>query len=86
MKSYIKLILFTIIGINLFMVKMFLDLESEFSIWWAPVFLFDIVLHFYIFLQMGLEYSFWDKKKLEWEKDIVFNQRFNENENGPSEE
>jgi len=86
MKSYIKLIIYTILAINLCMVKLFMDLEDQYSIWWGPVFLFDVVLHFYIFIQMGIEYSFWDKKKLEWEKDIVFTQRFNENENGPSEE
>lgn len=49
MKSYIKLILWTILGVNVFMIKTFIDLEEEYSVWWGTVFLFDIVLHFFIF-------------------------------------
>lgn len=35
---------------------------------------------------MAIEWALWDKKLLEWEKDLMFNKQFNENENGPSEE
>jgi len=50
MKAYIKFILALVLVINVILIKVFFDLEAQFSVYWAPVLLLDIVLHFYIFM------------------------------------
>ena len=59
-KTYIGLIFFAVVMINCYMVKLFLRLEEQYSIWWAPVFLLDIILHFYIFIQMAIGWANWN--------------------------
>jgi len=49
-KSYLKVLLGAIFVLNCFLIKLYVDLTEQDSIWWAPVLLQDIVLHFYIFL------------------------------------
>jgi hypothetical protein len=49
-KSYIKAILALVLVLNFVLIKVFIDLEAQYSVYWAPALLLDIVLHFYIFL------------------------------------
>lgn len=49
-QSYIKFILGCVLLINFVLIKVFLDLEKEYTVWWGPVVLLDITLHFYIFI------------------------------------
>jgi hypothetical protein len=62
-KMYMKFIVSLIFFINLVLIKVFIDLESQFSVYWAPVVLLDIVLHFYIFIQMAYDYTNFEKTK-----------------------
>jgi len=72
MKTYIKAIIGFIFVINLVMIKVFVDIESTFTVYWAPVLLLDIVLHFYIFIYMAIDYYNWDSKIIEWKKELMF--------------
>jgi len=65
-KSYIKLIMAIIFVLNCFMIKLFFDLEDDHSTWWAPIMLHDIILHFYVFFQIAMESSQWEKLKAEY--------------------
>lgn len=46
---FIKAVIGCILLINIFLILVFLELETEFSVWWAPVILLDVTLHFYMF-------------------------------------
>jgi len=48
------------------MIKLFFDLEDDHSTWWAPIMLHDIILHFYVFFQIAMESSQWEKLKAEY--------------------
>jgi hypothetical protein len=61
-----KVIFGIILGLNCIMVLLFIDLEAQLSVWWAPVLLLDVILHFYFFLQIFLEYRSWDVKLMKW--------------------
>lgn len=52
--------------LNCFMIKLFFDLEDDHSTWWAPIMLHDIILHFFVFFQIGIESSQWEKLKSEY--------------------
>jgi len=65
-KSYLKVLLGAILVLNCFLIKLYVDLENQDSIWWAPVLLQDIVLHFYIFLQLAIEWANWGQREQQW--------------------
>jgi hypothetical protein len=62
--------------LNGLLIVRYRQLKAEHSIWWAPVVLHDIVLYFVMFAQMLIEYLSWGEKVLKWRKDLVFEQRF----------
>lgn len=75
LKTYVKVLLASIFLLNCFLIKIFVDLTELNSIWWAPVLLQDIILHFYIFMQLGVEYSFWDSKVAKWRREKIFSEK-----------
>lgn len=54
--TFFKAVIGCILLINIFLILVFLELETEFSVWWAPVVLLDVTLHFYMFFQIGYMY------------------------------
>ena len=70
-KSYLKLIFVIIILLNFCLIKYFYELEIKHSIWWAPVLLLDIILHFYIFALLFIEWTSWDKRETTWRMEIA---------------
>jgi hypothetical protein len=48
--------------------------------WVKPIFLQDIILHFFIFVQMLYDYSKIEEKKLKWKKEIILHEKLVENE------
>ena len=58
-QAFVKTILLIIFASNVFLIKAFFDLEAEHSLYWAPALLVDIVLHFILFGQMGVDYLTW---------------------------
>lgn len=75
-KSYLKVLLGAILVLNCFLIKLYIDLEAQDSIWWAPALLQDIVLHFYIFLQLAVEWAYWGQREAEWQKEQMFMEQF----------
>jgi hypothetical protein len=57
--------------INVVLIFVFLELEKEYTVWWGPVVLLDMTLHFYIFAQIVYEWNKWDAIKLEWKKELM---------------
>jgi hypothetical protein len=54
-KSYIsRAIIVLIFVLNFVLIKVFIDLEAQYSVHLAPALLLEIVLHFYMFLFMGI--------------------------------
>ena len=49
-QSHIKFILGCVLVINFALIFVFFILEKEFTVWWAPVLLLEVILHFYIFI------------------------------------
>lgn len=76
MKSYLKVLLGAILLLNCILIKLYVDLEAQDSIWWAPVLLQDIVLHFYIFLQLGYDWKSWGQREADWQKEQMFLEQF----------
>ena len=70
-KSYLKLIFVIIILLNFCLIKYFYELEIKHLIWWAPVLLLDIILHFYIFALLFIEWTSWDKRETTWRMEIA---------------
>ena len=70
-KSYLKLIVVIILFLNFCLIKYFYELEIKHSIWWAPVLLQDIILHFYIFALLFIEWTSWDKREANWRMEIA---------------
>lgn len=62
----------SIMGLNCILCWVFSDLEASYSVWWAPVLLLDIVIHFMILVQIAYEWATWDSKILNWKKEQVF--------------
>ena len=79
--TYIKVILGLILVFNFGLIKVFFDLEDQYSVYWAPALLLDIVLHFFIFIQMGLEFATWESTKSSWEKELMFQEIYNDANN-----
>ena len=52
-----KILLVIIFLMSCYMIKIFLDFEKQHSIWVAPLFLQDLVLHLYFFVQLIIEWS-----------------------------
>lgn len=84
-KSFDKVVFAFILVLNCFLVKLLVNVDTSFQVWWAPVLLQDIVLHFYLFLQIAFEWAYWDQRKLEWQKDLLFLQKLKE-EDYPADE
>lgn len=62
-KSYHKGIFGGILVLNLVLIWPYTKLEEEDAIWWAPMVLQYIVMHMYIFLQLGIEWAQWKKQE-----------------------
>lgn len=75
---FTRVVMLSVFGLNCFLVKLLMQLDASFQIWWAPVLLQDIVLHFYIFLQIAIEWAYWDQKQLEWQKELMFIEQLRE--------
>ena len=71
LRSYIKVVLGCVFALNCVMIFMFMELEKALSIWWAPIFLQDIVLHFYIFIQMVYDYRNRQSQQFKWQKNLM---------------
>ena len=74
-KSYVRVIMVIVFVLNCFLLKMFMNLEEEFTVWWGQILLQDVIIHFYIFLQIMYEWANWDTQLLEWQKEIAFNEQ-----------
>ena len=57
--------------LNLILIFVFIDIETDFTVWWGPVILLDVVTHFFMFAQLGYEWKNWEAKKLAWKKDVM---------------
>jgi len=75
-KSYLKVLLGAILVLNCGLIALYVELKEEDSVWWAPVLLQDIVLHFYIFIQLALEWAYWGQREAEWQKEQMFMEQF----------
>lgn len=49
-QSHIKFIVGCVVVINFALIKVFFDLEKGFTVWFGPVLLLDITMHFFIFI------------------------------------
>ena len=72
--------------INFALIFVFLELEKEYTVWWAPVLLLDVVVHFCIFAHIGIDYITWDKITLEWRKQQMLQKMINNPENDEVDE
>lgn len=81
-----KAIIGCILLINFFLIIVFLELEKEFTVWWGPVVLLDVTLHFFMFFQIGYMYKTWDTIKLEWKKDLMLQELLELPENVDADE
>ena len=61
-----KTIFVVVIILNFVLIKNFRELEAKHSVWWAPILLEDIILHFYGFALSIVEYTSFDNKKAAW--------------------
>jgi hypothetical protein len=80
-QSYIKFILACIFLINFALIFVFFELEKEHTVWWGPVLLLDIILHFYIFIQIGYEWKTWEAIKLNWRKELLLQEIIDQPDN-----
>lgn len=80
-----KAVLAITLLINFAQIARYIDLEQQGLNWWSAIYLRDIVIYFIIFIQMGIEYSVWNKKLLKWRSDLVFEQRLNDPNDDMSE-
>ena len=55
--------------LNFVLIKFFRELEVKHSVWWAPILLEDIILHFYGFALSIIEFTSFDNKQAEWKAD-----------------
>ena len=85
-QSHIKFIGGCVLLINFFLIVVFFELEKEYTVWWGPVLLLDIVLHFYIFIQIGIEWKNWDNIKLDWKKELMLQELIDLPENADADE
>lgn len=60
--------------LNCGLIYLFIELEDEHSVWWAPVLMQDIVLHFFMFGMASLEWLLWDRRHNEWQKELMFHE------------
>jgi uncharacterized membrane protein len=81
-----KAIMGCVLFINFALIFVFLELEKEYTVWWAPVLLLDVVVHFCIFAQIGIDYMTWDKITLEWRKQQMLQKMINNPENDEVDE
>jgi hypothetical protein len=65
-------------ALNCFLIKIFISLDPIYKVWWAPILLQDIVLHFYIFVQIAYDWSNWDSQILDWQKELTFLEQMKE--------
>ena len=71
-----KVILAGDVLVCLMMIPRYFYLRDNNSIWWAPVVLEVVIAHLVIFVQMAIEYSSWNNKKIKWQKELMFHQQF----------
>jgi hypothetical protein len=74
-RSFSRIVLMIIFGLNCYLLKIYLGLDEKYLVWWAPCLLQDIVIHFYVFVQILFEWANWDKTVHEWKKEIAFVQQ-----------
>jgi hypothetical protein len=77
----LKFIVGLIVLLNFALIKVFFDLESQFTVYWAPVVLLDIVLHFYVFIHIVYDYMTFETTKLMWKKELMFSNIYNDKSN-----
>jgi len=58
--------------LNFVLIKFYRDLDRQHIVWWAPALLQDIVLHFYIFVMIAIEWASWEKTEARWRLDAEF--------------
>lgn len=63
---------------NIMMIQHLFQLFDSDSIWWAPVILEIIIAHFCIFIQMVIDYCSWRQKKIIWQKELMFDNIYNQ--------
>lgn len=63
--------------INIGLILRYHILDMKGSKWWSALVLRDIVIYFLIFGQMLIEYKTWNNKLYKWRQELVFEQRFN---------
>lgn len=85
-QTFVKIILTLVFVVNIFLIKAFFDLEEEHSVYWAPALLVDIVLHFILFGQMAFDYFSWNETQKTWEKELMFNDMYNDADNQQDED
>jgi hypothetical protein len=54
------------VALNCGLVFLYINLEQQHSVWWAPVLLLDIVLHFLMFGWVVLEFYTWEQRENDW--------------------
>jgi len=65
--SFVSKTIFVIVVIlNFVLIKNFRELEAKHSVWWAPILLEDIILHFFGFALVIVEYTSFDNKQSAW--------------------
>jgi hypothetical protein len=57
--KYVPHFLAFILLVNIFLFMVFMGLEKQFTVWWGPVVLLDIVVHTYIMIQVFVEWKNW---------------------------
>lgn len=75
-----KLLIGVSVALNCGLVFLYLALEQAHSVWWAPVLLLDIVLHFLMFAWVFLEAVTWETREHEWQRELMFHEQFAEND------
>ena len=61
-----KVLIGAAFALNVVLIFLFIDLENQHTIWWAPVLLLDIVMQFVLFGKAVLEWYGWDAKENQW--------------------
>jgi len=86
LQQYVKYIMGGVLLINFILIAVFFELEQDYTVWWAPVLLLDVVLHFYIFAQIAYEWNTWESIKLNWKKDMMLQEMIDKQENADEDE
>jgi hypothetical protein len=73
-----KVVMIAVLGLNCFLLRLYFKMDATFQVWWGTILLQDIVIHFYIFLQIAFEWANWDSQVIEWQKELALIEQLKE--------